>query len=303
MHAAGWVALGALAGAACGRHALAPAAPSVVPATFAVRMHRARKPGDHGMLSAAVAIRRATITEEGDRIVKREEESRDVDLKAAVSVLQIDTTGEPVDLQLTVESLMVETPAGRRELLAGGRIVTLSRGKERVSYVTSEPLPPGAEKALDDIVSPHASPVTDDEIFGTREPQALGAIWPVNAALAAGELRDLHVQPDDIHGQTRLVGLAQAQGHTCLDLTGEFFVSPVHPPDRDGGDAPGPRSEYEARVTHRGLFPVDPAVPALDTTVTIELDVRVTTPLGPGRETRTTTTYHDEKRRRFTPQP
>jgi hypothetical protein len=294
------------AGAACGHQALEPAAPNVVPATFAVRLHRASKPGDRGTISSTVTKRGTLVVEEGGQIVKREEENSEVDLKGSLRVNGVDPTGEPVDLELAVESLIVQTPAGRREVLPRGQVVTIARGGEKVRYASADPLSSEAEKALDALVSPRRSQLTDDDVLGTREPQAIGGIWPVNATMAAKELAmaDFQISPDDVQGQTRLVGLAEVSGHPCLDVEGELFVREARHTVRDGGaEDPGSSQTYEVRITHRKLLPIDAALPELDATHTIDVAFVITIPAGPGRELRTTSSGHEEKRQRYTPLP
>src|SRR5947208_2113827 len=102
-----------LASVAC---ALRPVALSENPATYAIRIHRTQKAGDRGIVSTVVRSKRTMIMEEGDQIVKREEEGQEVELKAVVNVLRVDAAGEPLDLEYAIESLSVQTPAGRTEV-------------------------------------------------------------------------------------------------------------------------------------------------------------------------------------------
>jgi hypothetical protein len=295
-------AIAAIALAACGKPRLAPTAPTVVPATFAVRLHRPMHAGDRGILDASVTTAHVTVAEEGEQIVRQEEERREVDLKASMKVLRTSPTGDPLDFELSVDSLVTRTAQGRRELLSGGKAVSVAREKDAVRYASSPPIPPEAEKALDAVFSPHSSEVTDDDIFGTRDPQAIGAVWPVNAALAAKELGALHLQipPDAVSGDTRLVALAQVSGTTCLDVAGELFLRDARHTGPDGGP---PTETYEVRASHRHLLPVDPSLPELDGTFTLQIDMLSTSPLPGGREARTARSVREEKRRRFTPQP
>ena len=290
------LAIGALASVACGRVPVPPAAPNVIPAAFVVRMQRIQRPGDRGMVSIAVRTRRTTLTEEGDQIARREEESQDVELEAAEKVLRVDSTGEPLELEYTVEHLSVQTPAGRTEVLARGRVVIAERGREKVTFRSGEALSPEAERALGQILSPRSGTASDDDLLGTGTPQTIGAIWPVNAAVAARELGDASfpVPVEGVRGQTRLAGLAQVAGQTCLEITGELDA-------RSPGIAGAPPGSREVRMTYRRLLPVDTAAPELDSALTVDMAVTVLQAVGTDREARTTTTAHQERRRQFTP--
>ena len=287
----------AVASIACGSGALPPVAPSVKPAAFEVRLDRAQRPGDRGKVSTVVRSRRATVVTEGDRIVRREDEDREVDLEAIVEVLGVDAAGAPRSLAYTVQHLIVQTPAGRTEVLPGGWLVSADRGGGKVTLRSANPLPAEALKALDEILSPLPSESTDDEVFGTREPRYVGAIWPVNAALAARELAGMHldVPPEAVRGESQLVGLVEVAGQVCLDVAGGSSIR-----DPRLIDVPGAESA-KLRSTYRTLLPVDGTSPAIDATLRVDLDVTAHVALGPGREGRMTTTSHQEKRRRFMP--
>ncbi len=282
----------ALAGSACAR-ALPPTAPSTIPTTFAVRIDRARRVGYRGKVSIALRTTRTRITEQGGEIVTREEESQDIELEATEKVLQVDATGDAVEVELAVEKLSVQNAAGRTELIPRGRIVTVERGAFKVGFRSADTLSPAAEKALAELVPTRSSGPTDDEVFGIAAPQAIGASWPVNATLAARDLGahlPVTAQPPVIRGQSQLVGLAQVAGQTCLEVTGEIDVGPTA----------GPSETTEIRSTFRMLLPVDTALPSLDTSSTLDVGVG-TLPASPSVGIRTTTIQHREKRERRTP--
>jgi hypothetical protein len=250
------------------------------------------------MVSTVVRSRRTTVVVEGDRIVKREAEDREVDLQAFVDVLYVDAAGQPLSLAYTIEHLIVQTPAGRTEVLPGGWVVG-AEGQGRMTLRSAEPLPAEARKALDEVLSPLPSESTDDDIFGTPEPQAIGATWPVNAALTARELgrMNLDVPAEAVQGQSKLVGLVEVAGQACLDVAGELSIR-----DARMIDVPGARTDAaELRSSYRTLLPVDATSPGVDSMLRVELDVTARIALGPDREGTMTTTSHRERRRRFMP--
>jgi hypothetical protein len=293
-------ALCAVVAAACtGSEAVPPAAPGPTATTFTVRLNRAHKPGERGMVSTVVRSSRTTVVAEGDRVVKREADDREVDLEAMVEVLRVDGAGAPQSLAYTIDHLRVQSPEGRTEVLPGGWVVRAEPAGGKVSLRSAEPLPAEAQKALDEILSPLWSETTDDDIFGTAEQQAVGASWPVNAALTARELGHQHldVPAEAIHGTSRLVGLVEVGGQLCLDISGELSIS-----DPRIIDVPGARTDA-ARLhsTYRTLIPADTTSPGVDSTLHVDLDVSARIALGPDREGRMTTTSHRERRRRFVP--
>src|SRR5262249_4958436 len=142
---------------------------------------------------------------------------------------------------------------------------------------------------------------SDDEIFGTREPRAVGSIWPVNAPLAARELgrMALDVPAASVRGQSQLVRLVEGGGKVCAEVAGELTI-------RDAGlvDVPGARSEAaELRSTYRSRIPVDAASHEIDSTLVVEMDVTARVALGRDRSGRLTTHSWRETRRHFTPLP
>jgi hypothetical protein len=172
-------------------------------------------------------------------------------------------------------------------------------GGDEVTFRSAEPLPAEARKALDETLSPLSSESSDDDVFGTTAPQAIGATWPVNAALTARELHRMHldVPAAAVHGQSQLVGLVDVAGQACLDIAGELSIS-----DPRIIDVPGAWTDAaELRSTYRARLPVDATSPAIDSMLRVDLDVTARVALGPDREGRLTTTSHRERRRRFTP--
>lgn len=288
----------ALALSACAApHPLPSVAPSAAPTTFAIRLHRPQKPGDRGVVWTSVRSRRTTTVVEGDRTVKRETVDREIELEARVVVLAVDGAGTPTHLEYTIESLNVQSPEGRSEPLPRGSVIAAERGHERVTYRAVAPLSPEAQKAMDEVVGPRSSESTDDEVFGTAEPQGVGAIWPMNTALAAKSLAAAHldVPAEAIRGQTHLVGLAEVAGRPCLEVAGELTIR-----DPRIIDLPDGRPESaELRSSYRKLVPIDTAAPEVDSTLRIDVDVALRVALGPNREGMMTVSSRKESRRRF----
>jgi hypothetical protein len=251
------------------------------------------------MVSTVVRSRRTTVVVEGDRIVRREADDREVDLEAIVDVLRVDAAGMPVNVAYTIEHLIVQTPAGRTEVLPGGWVVESEPGRDAPTFRSAEPLPVEARRALDDVLSPLSSGSTDDQVFGTTEPRAVGAIWPVNAALTARELGAMHldVPAESVRGQSQLVGRVEVGGKVCLDVAGELSIR-----DTRMIDVPGARTDAaELRSTYRTRIPVDAGSAEVDSSLRVELDVTALVALGADRRGRMTITSHQETKRRFMP--
>jgi hypothetical protein len=251
------------------------------------------------MVSKVVRTRRTTVVTDGDQIVRREDVDREIELEAIEDVIRVDDAGTPVGLAYTIQHLVVETPAGRTEVLPGGWLVSAEHGGGATIVRSAKPLPDAAKRALDDILSPLPSESSDDEIFGTDEPRAVGAVWPVNTALAARELggMSLDVPAGAVRGQSQLVRLVEVRGQVCLEVAGELSIR-----DTRLLDVPGARPEdAELRSSYRTRVPLDATSPEIDTTLHVEMDVAARVALGPDREGRLSTKSWQETRRRYMP--
>jgi hypothetical protein len=256
-----------------GGHAPAPvdpapggsaAAPSDDTRRFVIRFSRPSVVGDRTevVLERSEGVVRRRVV---DGRTEQETLERHVSLEAVHTVLSVEPQGRPLRSRYDVARAVVRTPEGERTLVEPGRALVVSRGLGEDGTLELEgggDLAPDIVEALDMVLSRRVSPETDDEVFGTREPQLPGASWPIDARVAAlGLSRDgLRMEPADLDGEARLIGIERVEGVECARLSVELvsrrFASDALPPELELRDS-------VMRARFEGLYPTDPALPPL----------------------------------------
>ena len=141
--------------------------------------------------------------------------------------------------------------------------VVLVDGSEKVSVSLKDGVMPEPSRAAFNVIYSvhHPSDVTDDDIFGTKTPKAVGDSWPMNSALASEDLKGtgLSIAADKLHGKVTLKSIDTVGSAACLDLVGDMQADTFAP-----GDAPPGTTFDQTSITavFRGCFPVNPAVPS-----------------------------------------
>jgi len=120
--------------------------------------------------------------------MKQEEVS--VELEARAEVLDVDASGEPVRVALTVSKFTMSENGATSEALKPGSVVLVDGGAEDPVALKGGKISVEARKAFDVVYTPHKpGSATDDDVFGTKEPKAFGESWPINAKFASEDAK------------------------------------------------------------------------------------------------------------------
>jgi len=277
---------------ACGASSPAPIAPSPVASTAAepaaealpdawpIVLHRRDHVGERYRMTRVATEHRRSVLRVGGHIAREDELRRQVRLEGEVRVVAVNGAGKPTAREITIGEAVLSEGGRTRELLPQGATLRASAGPRGesgpIEWVGGQ-LSEDDVEALRLVINTAARPVTDDDVFGTDQPQPIGASWPIDAAVAARDLskiRALTVGPDGVSGSVSLLGVAEERGQRCLEISAELRA--------DGfslGDLPeGSQIERSSVVaTLRGLLPTDPAVRRLrgQQTMRMELVLRM----------------------------
>jgi hypothetical protein len=272
------VALSFAGGALTYAHRGTAQTPPAAPGAFTVRMHRASTVGQRARLTVEGEKQQTTRISANGRPPTERAENLRVHFRAVERVLTVSPRGKALATQYTVERLESDDAAGAHVLLRPGQVVTVVRGErgpEAVVTVAGRPVERPVREALAVVISLSVAGATDDEVFGTAEPQAVGASWPIHAEVAEADLaRAAHIT-STLTGQTRINGTATVQRTPCLDLSAEMRGTITAMSDLP------PRSTVRSgalHVTLQGMFPVAPAVPVLTSMMAMTMDVVVDLP-------------------------
>ena len=220
----------------------------------------------YALTADGALIRHVTLTAGGVK-QRRPDEGYGVHLEGTVEVLALDSIGEEAKVSCTVDKCTRITSQGQTELLPKGDVI-IAEGKGKDTKFFSKDgseLPKEASEALDLAISlDTGDELTDDELFGTKDKQKVGASWKVNPEGVARDAQrvGVDVKPEDVEGSFKLDGVEKSGDLECLKLSGSLKMKKMgRKDDEDDGLPEGfavESSSMEAKFG--GLFPLDPAL-------------------------------------------
>ena len=201
--------------------AAGPAAGPGATATHAIRLHRPLHVGDSFVTTLQARNQtRQLVTVNGVPRGDTAPAGRSILLIANVVIRSVNAHGKPTLTEYTVQECTTGGDAPRTILPAGSVVLVTAREGAEDGTITLQggQLTEEQTKQLDLVMSTHIAGGTDDAIFGTTAPQAIGASWPMNAAEAAQDLSrmpSINIAAHQIRGGATLVGLEDTDGVPC----------------------------------------------------------------------------------------
>jgi hypothetical protein len=188
------------------------------------------------------------------QVMKQEEISAEFEGRA--EVLDVDASGEPVRVALTVSKFTKSENGSTSELLEPGSVLLADGGAENPVSLKGGKISDDARKAFEVVYTPHKpGSATDDDVFGTKEPKAFGESWPINAKLASEDAKKsgIEISPEHLNGRTELVGKDRIGEADCLSVRAELVASGVALKDLPSGATV---DEGTMQATFAGCVPI-----------------------------------------------
>jgi hypothetical protein len=197
------------------------------------------------------------------------------ELLGTIKVLAIDDhTKQATKIQCTLDKL---TRDGKSVLDAGTVVTAENATGQTVFTVNGNPVEAAVAPVLDLLLSVHklGSP-SDDEVFGTDKAEPVGGTWPINTAAAAADAarNGLPITKENLHGETKLIGLKEVGGKQALEIAGDMSAENFSGPMPNGGKIES--GSVKAHVT--GLFPTDPAQQPFQQGQTMDMQLKGSAP-------------------------
>jgi hypothetical protein len=148
-----------------------------------------------------------------------------VTFQGHASILEVDTKSRPVKVAFTVERFTKTEGGATVELLKPGMIILADGGRKSPLSLKEGTLEDSAREAFGVVYSTHMpGDATDDEIFGSSKPRAVGERWPMNSLLASQSLRrsGVTVSPDRLSGGVSILAKEKVGDIDCLNMRGEM---------------------------------------------------------------------------------
>lgn len=258
-------------------------------ARYEIKIARKIEVGTKYALTADGALIRQVTLLSGDQKRRQPDEGFGIHLEGTVEVLALDAIGEEAKVACTVDKCVRITSEGEAELVPRGKVIIAeAKGKDTIFTIKDGgELAKDATEALDLAISlDTGDELSDDELFGTRDKQNVGARWPVNAegvAKDAGRVGVI-VKPDDVEGSFRLDGVEKVGDVECLKLSGSLKMKKLGRKDDDDDGLPEgftvESGSMEAK--YGGLFPVDSSLGSLSESASMTFLTRVKSKGGGG---------------------
>ena len=201
----------------------------------------------------------AASTQNGS-VLKSVSTNRLVIFEGREEVLSLDADGVALRESFTVEKFTNLENGVTGILLNPGSVILTDGSQEKAKQIVLKNgvMSEAARTAFSWILAPHSPDRhSDDEIFGTKEPKAIGDSWPINKLAAISDLRGTLIIPiERMTGAVSLVSKGSISGDECLNLLAEVKADGVAIKNAPEGFVPD-RGKMD--ITLRTCIPISPA--------------------------------------------
>jgi hypothetical protein len=256
---------------------------------YEIRIARSVPVGTKYALTADGALLRQVTLHVAGREQKQPDDGFGIHLEGTVEVLALDDVGEEAKVSCVVDKCNRITSEGEKELVPKGKVlIAEGKGKDtKFHYDDGTELPKVASEALELAISlDTGDEVTDDDMFGTKDKQAIGGSWPVHADAVAKDAARVGVivKPEDVEGSFKLDGLKKVGDVECMKVSGNLRMKKLlRKDDEDDGLPAGftvTGGSMEAR--YGGLFPLDVSAGGVSESASMTFITNVKGKGGPG---------------------
>jgi hypothetical protein len=214
--------------------------------TYAVHFGRPSHVGERARLVSDHREEMATKVTRDGAVVTDKHDKHTVHYDAVITVVAADSAGRGTRTRHEVKEL---TSDGHR-LQAG--LIELTRHAKKADaeiLVDGSPASEEVRKALSSVLKLGLDGASDDDVFGTKALQPIGAHWSVDEALALAALREDGINASKVQGEVWLDGTTKVDGAECLDIRATLGMSGVQVPGMpEGAVTELGRAEAEMRA-------------------------------------------------------
>jgi hypothetical protein len=263
----------AVVGIGCGGPPGTVEAPIAVTAkrAYTVRFTRPSRVGERSHLVSDRSEDMATKINRDGSTVSDKHDRHVVHYDAVSTVVAIDSQGRPTRIHYDVNELAAD---GQRLQASVIEVTRHAKKKDAEIVVDGRPASEDVRRALASLLKLALDGATDDDVFGTKAPQPLGAHWGIDGALAAAAFKEDGVDVSAVTGEVWLDGTTHTGGAECLAVRATLDVRGMQVPNLPAGSE---LLESHAEVEMRAALPVDGGAgrPADHQSTTTSFRVRV----------------------------
>ena len=214
---------------------------------YVIHLTRPSHVGDRTHVVMDQTEEKASKITSGETVVEDKHARKVMHYDAISTVVAIDDQGRMTKTRHDVKELVVD---GKQ--LAHGVIEITRARREKDAIVTHDgaPVSEDVRAALSSLLKLGVGGPSDDDVFGTKTPQAIGAHWPINAQLAHDDLKDdTGIDAANVTGETWLEGTTRVGDVDCLDVRAKMVLDGIVVPDMpQGSTIESGRADAEMRA-------------------------------------------------------
>lgn len=261
----------------CGGSAAGPgkaavaSAPEQAGRKYQILLKRQDEPGKQYPTQATDStISKMVATRQG-KLLKEEQERNVLSFSGTRKAL---AAGVNQPMEYVVQLLSFESDGQKKSLLPAGTKVLRTPVAQQWGYESDgQPVSEEVGVAFSSLFGSVIKATTDDDVFGTKEPRAVGESWSIDLSKLADE--ELAFEPDGASGTTRLVAVRNVGGIECLEIEAELSI-----PKARLKDAPEGAKMLATKLEGRfyGSFPTDTKLPVLQSGMVMDIDFKMEVP-------------------------
>jgi hypothetical protein len=242
----------ALAG--CGGASSAPVAAPVDVArpaaqkTYAIHFYRPSHAGERTHVVMDQTENKGSKITQDATVVEDKHEQHALHYDAVHTAVEVDGKGQVTRSRYDVKELVSDG----HPLVRGVVEITRTQ-KETDAIITVDGTPASKEvrEALASLLKLGLSGANDDQVFGTKTPQPVGAHWPIDARLAQADLRDdSGIDATSVNGDVWLEGTTRVGDLDCLDVRAKMGLDGIAVPGMpEGSETEFGRADAEMQAT------------------------------------------------------
>jgi len=198
---------------------------------YKVKLNRKAKVGQTYKYTAQGRFVQGMVITMGGRPFRNNRNAYQVSYAATVTVLAVDKRKQAVQESHKVARLIKLVKNKQSVLLKPGTVVVAKvQGKKTQFTVNGKPASKALKSVLGNVITlKKANEPMDDDVFGTKKPQAVGGSWPVNGAKVASSLsnKNMQIAANNVKGTMTLKGVASVDGHKGLRVLGRINFKSV----------------------------------------------------------------------------
>jgi hypothetical protein len=234
------------------------------PQQYPIRLDRPMKVGDRFVIKATASRTVDGLATPDRHTPKTMQERTEVELAGECEVLAVTDEGQIAKARVVLDRASMTLPTSAPDALERGTVllVTIEKGRksitgERValSLRTTEAL--NLVLPMDEVTGTPES----QRMFGTSQPQAVGATWKMDAKRCAARLQKvgLEIDPGELKGGCKLAQAGKLNGEPCVKILAKIRADHLMMSQMMGTPIPANWDSVDGSIdsTYTAVFPTD----------------------------------------------